>query len=556
MTEAEELELLELERARSMPQPTPSMGAGHEAQGAFGEQDQEQPRSNLFPSAEKEYEDRFSKPAGSMGQSIKDFGAVGAAAAGDIAGLAQRGAAALFTDQQMSDPGAHALKKSTDAAVQSSQEALDAHPEARNYTPPGGFGGMPMMMPTAEMAPALTEVGGRIIDDPITYAGMAAKGAGTVANKITEGKAALGEGLQKVGSSQMNRVVKPLMRHERNAKKPIEQVIFEQGFDKGEKGGGSPKAIYERSTEKLNELGKKLKAEIKAGRDGGARVNTDQLIDQVVTDLKANPGESEDFYSMAKDVDEIANDFKSRAQAANGSGDLDLLQAHSFKKYTGHEGAWQHIAKAKGIPLSAKETARAKVAEAIYHRLNDAIDAGAPNGIKDLNKQISEIIPVNQAAGWRQIVEGRGNAVTLGDVVGMTATAVNPKVWPVVLLNKATKSGSVASKIFRLGERMKADNAATSPRATKMWAALQKSTNEAQKARLITELEAEIAKTPNNVIPFESKKVAEPEEESPKVKKLRAAIENAKDEDARARLIALLDKEIGGSMDNTRYSRK
>jgi hypothetical protein len=140
--------------------PPPSMGAGHEARGAFGEQDPEPTRSNLFPSAVKEYEDRFSQPAGSIGQSVKDFGAVGLAAAGDVAGLAQRGAAALFTDQRMSDPGAHVLKPQTDAAVEDAKSHLGGY---RDVPYPSG----PDMGP--QMGPAMVEMAGRTVDDPMTW---------------------------------------------------------------------------------------------------------------------------------------------------------------------------------------------------------------------------------------------------------------------------------------------------------------------------------------------------------------------------------------------------
>ena len=354
---------------------------------------------------------------------------------------------------------------------------------------------------------------------PVSFAGVLAKTLSYIPRLAKTGipsKAidAAGTGLQKVGESQMNKVIKPLMRHERKARKPIEQVVFEQGLDKG-KGGAGPKAIYKRSGERLNQLGAKLKAEIRAGRDAGARVNTDQLIDQAVADFKATAGESEDFYSMARDIDEIAADFKARAQAANGGkGELDLLQAHGFKKYAGHEGAWQQIAQSKGIPLSAKESARSKFAEDLYHRLNDAIDEGAPNGIKDLNRQISEIIPVNQAAGWRQIVEGRGNAVSLNDVIGMTATAINPKVWPIMAFNRATKSGTVASKIYRLGEAMKTGT--PSPRAKSLWASLQKPLEETQKVKIAELLAAEIqAQGPANAIPFPPPRQKVAEEDQP-----------------------------------------
>lgn len=158
----------------------PSLGAGREVEGAFGERDPQAEKSNLFPSAIKEYEDRFSQPAGSIGQSMKDFGAVGLAGLDDAAGILQRGAAAAFTDQKMSEPGAHALKSQTDAAIERSRDASNPNQGSRSFIPPGGFGGLPPgsfagtpMRPSPEMI----EFAGRSVDDPLNYVAAIPKAA-------------------------------------------------------------------------------------------------------------------------------------------------------------------------------------------------------------------------------------------------------------------------------------------------------------------------------------------------------------------------------------------
>lgn len=472
------------------------------------------PPSSIFPSASQVQEPQAqAMDRMGMGGMVAPNSPVSAKrlalGTGDLLSLPTRALAAAITDQQMSDPDAYALKSLVESGkFNTSGTREDEQAQAMDRMGLGGLVAPNAPMGARSLANLGIEQAGRAASDPLSYATLLAK----TLTYIPEVAKAAGMGLEDLGSSQMNRVIKPLMRHERSARTPIEQVIFDQGLDKG---GASPKAIYEKSSTKLNQLGAKLKAEIRAGRDNGARINTNDIIDQAVADFKASPGskaaeagqapgESEDFYSMAPDLEEIANDFKARAQAANpeGAGSLDLLQGHGFKKYLGHEGAWQQIAQSKGIPLSAKETARSKFAEDIYHRVNDAIDAGAPNGIKDLNKQISDLIPVNQAAGWRQIIDARNNAISLNDVIGMTATALNPKIWPIVALNKATKSGTVASKVYRLGEALKSIPQ-PSAKAKSLWGALRKPIGEVQKARLADLLASELqSQIPANTIPF------------------------------------------------------
>ena len=297
-----------------------------------------------------------------------------------------------------------------------------------------------------------------IAEDPLTFLGGLAKAAPKTVASISKPAEvvaeAAGKGLQKVGKEQMYKVIKPLLGAERKAKKPIEDVIFEYGLDQG--GRANPRAIFDASSKKIEELGSRLKAEIKAGRDAGARVDVEKEIDQVVSDFKAKAGDSPDYYANAKDIDAIAADFKARAASAGkGKPELDLWQAQNFKQYLGNEGAWQHIAKQKGIPLKSEETARSQVAEMIYHRLNDAIDQGAPNGVRDLNRQLSELIPVKQAAGHRAIVASRNNRISLTDVITGTAAAMNPKLWPVYAVNSLSKSGTMASKIYRIGEALR-----------------------------------------------------------------------------------------------------
>jgi hypothetical protein len=116
-------------------------------------------KSTLFPAANEIEGQGFGASAGRVLTGVAD-----------LFGAPQR-AIATLRGQSMSDPGAHFLKPETDAAVAKAQSDLDAHPELKDYIPPGGFGGMPMMMPTPAMSPGLTEVGGREIDDPMMYLG-------------------------------------------------------------------------------------------------------------------------------------------------------------------------------------------------------------------------------------------------------------------------------------------------------------------------------------------------------------------------------------------------
>lgn len=304
---------------------------------------------------------------------------------------------------------------------------------------------------------------------PTWGAGVAAKVASkTVAPALKATRETVGKGLEAYGLDQMKRVVVPLMRHERKAKKPINEVIFEHGLDRPEIGGltateagqavngASPETMFARADAKLKKLSAALKHQVQAGKDAGARVDIDQIIREAVNEIKAGAGDSPEFYEVIGDLDDVASGLASKARAANAYGKLDLVQAQAFKQYAGTKGAWEQYARNKGIPVTSKESVESRLSEAIYHKLNDQIDELAPDGVREINRQISELIPAHQALGWRQLIDNRKAKFSMTDALGVMATAIDPKMAAFYGLKKASQSGTVASKIYRLGELLRA----------------------------------------------------------------------------------------------------
>jgi hypothetical protein len=314
----------------------------------------------------------------------------------------------------------------------------------------------------AETLGALADYGMPTVAIPLKGL-QAIRFAGDKARKGLEGIAnPIGKGLKKTGLDQMNRVIPPLMRHERKAKTPINEVIFKYGFDRksklpdGMEEAVNNKTMFERSGNKLKELSKELKKRIAEGADNGAGIESHSIIDEAVAELKANRGEDPDFFNYINEVDGVANELKKTTAIASKSGDgfLDLLQAQGFKQNTGMKGKWLQYAKTKGVPTQAKETAESILSETINRKLNDVIDELAEGSTKEINKQISEIIPAHEALGWRNIIDNRKASFSLNDVVGMTASVIDPKAAVVYALAKASKSQRVASWMYRLGEKL------------------------------------------------------------------------------------------------------
>jgi hypothetical protein len=127
--------------------------------------------SPIFPTA-------ANIPGKGFGPSLKRIGA----GVMDVLNMPTRLVATL-RGQDMADPNSYFFKKETEAAKAKAQAGLDANPELKNYVPPGGFGGMPMMIPTPAMAPGLTETGGQMASDPTLALGSVAKLAGNAVRK-------------------------------------------------------------------------------------------------------------------------------------------------------------------------------------------------------------------------------------------------------------------------------------------------------------------------------------------------------------------------------------
>lgn len=184
MTEAEELELLELENENTAL-GAPSVGgqAGGMGDVKMSESQAGTGLNNLFPSAEEEYNARMTRPSGSAWQTVKDIGVVGLAGVNDAASLMQRGAAAAFTDQTMNTPGAHAFKDQTDRAVEGYKKDRGSYDPTRLGGPgPGGE--------------FLIETAGRMADDPAMFLGAGVKALGAIPKAISGAGKAMG-GLNK-----------------------------------------------------------------------------------------------------------------------------------------------------------------------------------------------------------------------------------------------------------------------------------------------------------------------------------------------------------------------
>lgn len=102
--------------------------------------------------------------------------------------------------------------------------------------------------------------------------------------------------------------------------------------------------------------------------------------------------------------------------ATYNNGNIDILEAQKLKIRTGRDGAWYSTG--KGAMNDADAPLKAQVSNALYDALKRNVEDKGSAGIKELNKALSEIIPMQLAAEKRMMVDKRNNFTSLDDVIG------------------------------------------------------------------------------------------------------------------------------------------
>lgn len=208
--------------------------------------------------------------------------------------------------------------------------------------------------------------------------------------------------------------------------------------------GGSLKNTFEKTDLKLDELSRELNTKLAANK---TPVNLTDVYDKTAKRLFGN--KLENFGSNAQMEGAIEKLRQEIVGVAGENGLVSIPEAQLVKRASGHFGAWSW-----GIP-TPEATASQKVYNTFYNELKTAIEKSSPEGIKEINKQISELIPVMNALIRRIPVAERNSAISLTDIISLTGATLDPRALSISLINRLTKSGTIGavlSKTPKAGE--------------------------------------------------------------------------------------------------------
>jgi hypothetical protein len=246
--------------------------------------------------------------------------------------------------------------------------------------------------------------------------------------------------------------------------------IFKHGVE------GNLGQILTKTETKLNGLYSSLKAGLQNAEKQGAEVNMvkvlketrdaifnitkklPQMSDGIRTEAQIKMGNAVKNEEVFKNFSEaggvrriyrnLVDDVKDVTDSTYRAG---LYEANLIKQGAGTKGAWHYL-------VSPDAKAMDIVYNAFYDKLKKEIErVGAEAGVKNikqLNKAMSELIPIKSAVIRRMPVADRNNLISLTDSILGLGAVFNPKAIALLGLSKLSKSGRFMSYLHTAGERL------------------------------------------------------------------------------------------------------
>ena len=204
--------------------------------------------------------------------------------------------------------------------------------------------------------------------------------------------------------------------------------------------GGTLEQTVTKSHTAINKLAGELKKNLKGSK---ATVDLNKVFKETVEELKQ--GTDRQFgnvKSMNTVIESLKNEIKEQ-----GGNMVDLFKATNIKRGAGTKGAWSF-----GNP-DPNAKASERVYTTFYNKIKTAIEEAAPKEVGAINKQISDLIPISNAALRRLPVEARNNVIGLTDSIGLFASMFDPRALALIGASKLSKSGKFGQFLVNVSQK-------------------------------------------------------------------------------------------------------
>lgn len=207
--------------------------------------------------------------------------------------------------------------------------------------------------------------------------------------------------------------------------------------------GGSVQETLTKAQVRMNELSDRLGSLLEAKK---TKLNLNKVFAETSEAIsKFKQRHFGDIAANQRVLTQLQSEIK---EVAGDKGLVNLVEATNVKRGAGTKGSW---AFGRADPdSSAIET----VYTTFYGKLKTAIERSAPPGVKEINKQISEIIPISNAALRRTPIELRNNILGITDSLSLFGALFDPRALALLGASRLSRSGTFGAYLAKLGEQL------------------------------------------------------------------------------------------------------
>lgn len=264
-----------------------------------------------------------------------------------------------------------------------------------------------------------------------------AKGAaagGATGAAVSGGVSATGQLLKAWGTGIQNSVIKPI-------KADIDDGFTIETVRKYNL-GGSLETTADKTEQLMNNITRQLNQKLAATN------NTINMNDVYAATARQMTTDKTKTFGANKGVASALENLKGELDELGDVSGLKITDAQVVKQAAGSYGAWVY-----GV-VDPDATSRQKVYNVFYRELRKAIEQNSPDGVQELNRQLSELIPVKNAVIRRIPVAARNNVLSLTDIISLSATAVDASALGAFAASRAVKSGAFGNFLANQGQRI------------------------------------------------------------------------------------------------------
>lgn len=154
-------------------------------------------------------------------------------------------------------------------------------------------------------------------------------------------------------------------------------------------------------------------------------------------------------FGSNKQIQNALTNLKDEVAIVAPKGQSSLADAQSIKQAAGQFGAWKW-----NIP-DAEAKAQERVFNTFYNVMKKELEGKGGTAVSELNKQMSELIPIANALIRRVPVAARNQALSLSDMLVLTGATFNPSANLLALINIAQRSAATGSALRDAGNGLR-----------------------------------------------------------------------------------------------------